>query len=95
MDIILAISVVALVFHILMFIRNEWVFRWQIRFINAVHDYEINAIKTDWDDYESLEEKDTYCHQIKMLLMFWVWDYKKFIYDDRINEFIDLKKGVK
>lgn len=80
-------------FLVVMSIRNNWTYKWQKRFNDAVGDYLINEVQTNFDNYHDVtfERKDAYASYFKMMAMFWVWDYKKFIYDYRVYDRLNLE----
>ncbi len=87
----LLVLLVLLLVSGVMYVRNQWVYMWQRRFTQAVGAYNRKQIYTNSENYQTTKMSfDTsYCEYYKMFAMFWCWDYRKFVYDERIHEFID------
>jgi hypothetical protein len=80
-------------------IRNQWVYNWQREINKAVYKFRMDIVNSWYDmpyeEYEkskayfdSLPDYETMCNsfelQWKMFLLFWIWDYKKFIKNEEI-----------
>jgi len=75
----------------MMLFRNEWVAKWQKRFNHAVGGYCIDQVKNNWENREELIREESYTQYPKMFLTFWVWDYKRFVQDDKVHKFLNIK----